>query len=216
MKKRHLMLAILGIFAISLTCCQQQPKEIEKDEFVSLAQNTEIKLYSYATVKVSAKVKITSDNSSFEGTDEKINRSYYFHRSVSAWYYDSATGKKPLSNVEKDITNQCIELLTTRVKLQLKDDLFKNESTDGLTFYKDPLSLLINGEYVDYPITTSGVDGVINGTSIILFKYNNENGNITYYHEKSKISRVYVVNRESIRFDESMDVLMKISYSDKK
>ncbi len=193
--KKNLLFVLPIVFVISLTSCVN--KEITKEEFVALAKQVEENgTFTKATVKCKATMVIDSaDEDVVESVDETFSRNFVFTYKNSRWNKITLEkGEEPYTDIQKIIRDSCQELLNMNIKDHLKEEPLSNRKTDGLTFYKNPLTYHYEVEYKDASMkVTDGVTGIVNGEAEKTYRFNNKNGNITYYYENSDTKVKYSI-----------------------
>ena len=214
--KKNLIIALFAVFTFSLTSCISQ--KIEKEEFVELAKKTEKEEFLNAKVKCKGKVKIESNNTDvIKNANEEINRTFEYTYKNGRWAIVSSENNKYLTDIEKSFRDLFHDLINKNVKDHLKYQPLSNKETDGLTFYKNPLTYNYNALYENAKISfTSGVSGRANGEDEETFKFDSKNGNITYSYENSDTTVKYTIGGYgSVTVHQIQKISANFSYSKK-
>ena len=214
--KKNLMFILFAVFALSLSSCVNQ--EISKEEFIELANKTESEEFLNAQVKCNAKVKIESSNTEVvKNANEQIDRTFEYTYKNKRWALVSSDDTKYLTDVERSLRDSFHELINKSVKDHLNYKPLSNKDTDGLVFYKNPLTYNYNALYENTKLSiTSGVSGKVDGEDEETFKFNNKNGNITYFYEDSDTTVKYTISGYgSVTVHQIQKITANFSYSKK-
>lgn len=220
MRKTIFALAVFGVLAFSLTSCLEmtkQKKEIEKEEFIALANETVADSFDYAKATIEAKVESSSSDTKYNGGVDEINRSFSYYYFSNKWNLDyTQTSNKPKTDTEEVLSEQCLTFLSTDVRSEINNPPLSDEDTTGLTFYTNPLSYVLNYRYRDYPISIEGYDGVVNGTGETTVFFNSKDGRVVYYHDEYEIVTTFTVNGSKASLNQKSNLTIRFSFSNQK
>ena len=205
--KNTKVLSLLSVAVFLLTGCK---KQCSKDEFINLANKVEKHQYAKATATCKGKVstKTNGINESYEPND-----TFNFIYKNGEWTYDGDASS--LKAFRQSLILSCSLIMSLNVKDLLNQDPFLTEGDrEGLTCYSSPLGFNYKATYDNAKQDTIGYAATVNGSSETTYTFDNNNGAILEYIEKSDLDLEMNVNGTPVNTKSVTDLTLNFSYSD--
>lgn len=201
------IISLLSIALFALTGCK---KQCSKQEFIDLASKTETHQYAKATATCKGKVstKTSGINESYEPND-----TFNFIYKNGEWTYDGDASS--LKAFRQSLVLSCSLIMSMNVKDFLNQDPFLTEGNrEGLTCFSSPLGFNMKATYENAKQETQGLMATVNGSSDTTYTFDNNNGAVLEYIEKSDLDMDMDVSGVSIQGKSVTDLTLNFSYSD--
>ena len=206
--KNTRVLSILAVAVFALTGCS---KTCSKDEFIDLAKKTEE--HQYATASAKLKGKVTSST-------EGINQTYEPDDTLDFKYQDGNWGlvedMSSYNSIKQSLVLTCIVILSNNIREIIKnDELFADNDYMKLTCYSSPLGFNVKSDFKDHEEDVLGLKTVMNGKGDTTYNFNNKDGMVIKYVEKSDLTMDLTYSSDlKIKTKTVTDITITFSYSD--
>ena len=205
--KHTKIIALLSVAAFVLTGCK---KTCSKEEFIELANKTEV--HQYKKASATYKGKLITKSGAITQTYEP-DETIQFEYKNGSWKvpedfdYDSLMGLSLVAS--------CLVVVSMNVRDIVKDDeTMSGDQIEKITFYSSPFGFSVKSNFKDYKQSTEGLNIILNGKSDAEYTFDSNNGVILSYSEKSDLDTEITYDTVTSKSNTITDIKIEIEYSD--